>query len=152
MGKNIRKATKQDVSRIAEILVFVKRMNFRSIFHNDAFSFGELQILSVAKEFKKQPEIYNHIWIYDDGIVKGFIHIDGQEVKQLYVDVFFQSTGIGGKLLEFAKKKYNVCYLWALKKNTGALAFYNKHGFNYKGTWKYEEGTTEHLLKLERYE
>ena len=39
----IRRANKSDWSRIAEILVFVKRMKYRSIFHNDAYSFGELQ-------------------------------------------------------------------------------------------------------------
>lgn len=148
--KNIRNAKQQDISRIAEILVFVKRINFRPIFQDDAFSFGELQVLSVAKEFTDHPSILNHIWVYDDGIVKGFICIDGQEVKQLYVDYFFESAGIGGKLLEFAIKQYDVCYLWALEKNERALAFYNKHGFYYKGIWQYEEGTTEHLLKMER--
>ena len=30
--QHIRKATQQDISRIAEILVFVKRINFRPIF------------------------------------------------------------------------------------------------------------------------
>jgi len=50
----IRKAEIKDISRIAEILVFVKRMNYRSIFQNDGFSFGELQVLSVAEEYKNQ--------------------------------------------------------------------------------------------------
>ena len=35
----IRRATKEDVSRIAEILVFAKRMKYRSIFNDDAYSF-----------------------------------------------------------------------------------------------------------------
>lgn len=38
----IRRATIDDISRIAEILVFVKRMNYRPIFQNDDYSFGEL--------------------------------------------------------------------------------------------------------------
>ena len=46
----IRKATIEDISRIAEILVFVKRMNYRSIFHDDSVSFGEIQVLPVAEE------------------------------------------------------------------------------------------------------
>jgi len=33
----IRKAEEKDVSRIAEILVFDKRVHYRSIFHNDDF-------------------------------------------------------------------------------------------------------------------
>ena len=48
---NIRKASAQDLSRIAEILVFVKRMKFRPIFQNDAYSFGELQVLPVAEKW-----------------------------------------------------------------------------------------------------
>lgn len=51
MAQNIRKAVFQDLSRIAEILVFVKRMNYRPIFKNDSYSFGELQVLSVAEAY-----------------------------------------------------------------------------------------------------
>ena len=53
---HIRIATEKDLSRIAEILVFVKRINFRPIFRNDAYSFGELQVLSVAEEHRN-PDI-----------------------------------------------------------------------------------------------
>ena len=37
--KNIRKAELKDLSRIAEILVFAKRIKYRSIFNNDDYSF-----------------------------------------------------------------------------------------------------------------
>lgn len=54
MGTNmIRKAKCEDLSRIAEILVFVKRMKFRPIFQNDDYSFGELQVLNVAKTYEE---------------------------------------------------------------------------------------------------
>ena len=40
MGRvNIRKATKKDLSRIAEIYVFNNRMNYWPIFKDDGFSF-----------------------------------------------------------------------------------------------------------------
>lgn len=84
----IRKAVMEDISRIAEILVFVKRLNFRPIFKNDAYSFKELQVLSVAREYSV-PDILNNIWVYDDGIVKGMIRIEGEEIRELYVDHFF---------------------------------------------------------------
>ena len=148
--QHIRKATTQDISRIAEILVFVKRINFRPIFQNDDYSFGELQVLTVAQEFIDQPELLEQFWVYDDGIVKGLIHIDGKEVKKLYVDYFFESQGIGGKLLDFAIEQFDVQFLWAIEKNTRAAEFYARYGFNYKGEWEFEEGTTEHLIKLER--
>ena len=46
----IRQAETGDISRIAEILVFTKRVNYRRIFHNDRYSFGELQVLTAAGE------------------------------------------------------------------------------------------------------
>lgn len=146
----IRQAVPKDISRIAEILVFTKRINFRPIFQNDAYSFGELQVLTVAKEYQDDPAILNHIWVYEDGFVKGMVYIEEKEIRQLYVDCFFQNEGIGGELIQFAIDKFDVRYLWALEKNEKALSFYNRHGFCYKGVWQYEEGTTERLLKLER--
>ena len=145
----IRKATLQDISRIAEILVFVKRMKFRPIFQDDDYSFNELQVLTVAKQYA-QPEILSKIWVYDDGIVKGLIHLEGKEIAELYVDYFFQSQGIGGKLIEFAKTQFAVTFLWAIEKNTDAIRFYQSHGFHLTDTKKYEEGTTEFLVMMER--
>lgn len=147
---NIRKATIQDISRIAEILVFVKRINFRPIFQNDAYSFGELQVLSVAEEYAS-PNILNHIWVCDDnGIVKGLIRIEGKEIRELYVDSFFQNQGIGTELIEFAKHEFSVKFLWAIEKNIAAIRFYEAHGFHKTETKKFEDGTTEYLILLER--
>ena len=148
---NIRKASAQDLSRIAEILVFVKRMKFRPIFQNDAYSFGELQVLPVAEKYAA-PDILNHIWVYDDGVVKGLIHIEGAEIKELYVDYFFQGQGIGADLIEYAKREFPVEFLWASEKNTDAIRFYGAHGFRRTGTKKLEEGTAEYLVRLERTE
>ena len=145
----IRQATIRDVSRIAEILVFVKRMKFRPIFQDDKYSFNELQVLTVAKQYSAE-EILSHIWVYDDGIVKGLIHIVNNEIVELYVDYFFQNQGIGSQLIEFAKTHFPVRFLWAIEKNTDALRFYRRHGFQITGHKKYEEGTTEYLVKLER--
>lgn len=148
MTLKIRKAAIQDLSRIAEILVFVKRVNFRPIFKNDAYSFGELQVLSVAEEYAA-PDILGHIWVYDDGIVKGMIHIEGKEIRELYVDSFFQNQGVGAELIEFAKSEFSVRFLWAIEKNVDAIRFYERHGFHRTETKKFEEGTTEYLILLE---
>ena len=143
----IRKAEKKDLSRIAEILVFVKRMKFRPIFHDDDFSFNELQVLKVAEEYEKY---LSEILLYDDGIVKGLIRIHQEEVKELYVDYFFWDQGIGSKLIEYAIEKYDVKYLWALEKNSEAIRFYRRHGFSLSEERKLEEGTSEYLVKLIR--
>ena len=145
----IRKAEIKDLSRIAEILVFVKRTNYRSIFHNDDFSFNNLQVLKVAEEYEK-PEILEHIWVYDDCFVKGMIHIEEKEIVELYVDVFFQNEGIGGELVEFAKREFDADHLWALEKNTNAIRFYEAHVFHVTGIRKPEANSSEYLVKLVR--
>ena len=144
----IRKAEKKDVSRIAEILVFVKRIKFRPIFQDDDYSFNELQVLSVAEKYAK-PKILDHIWVYDDGIVKGLIHIEDKEIVELYVDYFYQDQGIGSKLIEYARKEHGCTYLWAIEKNTDAIRFYERHGFHLTQEKKFEKGTTEYLVKMQ---
>ena len=146
----IRKASIEDISRIAEILVFVKRMNYRVIFKNDAVSFGEIQVIPVAKQYS-QPEILESIWVYEaEGIVKGLIRIDGKEVVELYVEHFFQGQGIGARLIGFAIKEHDVRFLWVLEKNADAIRFYETHGFHLTENRKLEEGTPEYKVMMER--
>ena len=145
----IRKAEPKDISRIAEILVFSKRMKYRSIFHNDDYSFNELQVVKVANEFN-DPELLNKVWVYDDGIVKGMMHLEEKEISELYVDYFFWNQGIGAQLIEFAKEKYDSRFLWTLEKNKEAIHFYKAHGFNLNGKRQLEEGTPEYIVMLER--
>ena len=51
----LRKATMQDVSRIAEIIVFGKRVAYRPIFQNDVVSFNELQVINLIEEYRNNP-------------------------------------------------------------------------------------------------
>lgn len=145
----IRKAEPKDSSRIAEILVFTKRIKYRSIFHNDEYSFNELQVVKVADEFK-DPKLLDKVWVYDDGIVKGMIHLEGNEIAELYVDYFFWKEGIGSKLVEFAKEKFYAKFVWTLEKNEDAIRFYEAHGFKLNGKRQSEEGTPEYIVMLER--
>lgn len=145
--ETIRKAAPKDISRIAEILVFVKRIKYRPIFRNDEYSFGELQILSIAEKYK-EPAILDNILVYDDGFVKGLIRIEKNEIVELYVDYFFQGQGVGSRLIEYAKENYPVDFLWVIEKNTDAVRFYEAHGFHLTDIKKTEAGTTE--VKMER--
>ena len=90
----IRQATIKDVSRIAEILVFTKRMNYRRIFHNDKVSFGEIQVYPLVQDMLNNPEKLKNIWVYDDEFVKGMIHVDGERIQELYVDFFFEGDDL----------------------------------------------------------
>ena len=147
---NIRKATEKDLSRIAEIYVFNNRMNYWPIFKDDGFSFGELQVVTMIDNYFRKDEILKNILVYDDGLIKGFIQMNGTEICKIYVDTFFQSKGIGKELIEYAINEYNANTLWALEKNERAISFYKRHRFNLTGEKKLEEGTIEYLVKLVR--
>ena len=146
----IRKATLQDVSRIAEISVFTKRMNYRPIFRNDKVSFGEIQVLPLAQEYMDNPEQLENIWVYDDEFVKGFIHVEGDRIQELYVDSFFQNQGIGAALIDYATQEFDARYLFVLEKNERAIRFYKRHGFSLTEERELEEGTTEYIVKMKR--
>lgn len=126
---NVRVATKTDISRIAEIFVVNYRMNFYQYFHNDKYYFGELNVLSIADEYKSDSEKLVNTFVYDDGTVRGFIRIKEKEIKKLFVEPQFQNMGIGSKLLNFAIGKFDVKFLWVLEYNTKGINFYNKYGF-----------------------
>ena len=146
----IRQATHRDASRIAEISVFSKRMNYRKIFHNDLFSFGELQVYPLAKEYMDQPDILKDFYVYEDDFVKGFIHIQEAQVVELYVDTFFVDRGIGTELLDFAVHSRDCNSLWVLEKNTKARSFYLRHGFTPSGKKQLENGTEQYIIEMIR--
>ena len=145
--KNIRKATMNDVSRIVEIVVFNYRLNFYPIFKDDDFYFNEIQVVNLIDSYK---EFISSMWVYDDGVVKGVIQIENQELRKIYVEPAIQGKSIGSVLLKYAINECNVKYLWALEKNTRAISFYKKHGFRVTEDKKFEEDTTEYLVRLER--
>ena len=146
----IRRATMNDASRIAEILIFTKRMNYRRIFRNDKVSFGEMQVYPLVKQYMDNPSELDEIWVYDDEFVKGMIHISEKQILELYVDSFFENQGIGSNLIQFAIEKMGCDFLWVLEKNTDAIRFYQRYGFVFTAEKKYQEGTTEFVVKMKR--
>ena len=146
----IRQATIADVSRIAEILIFTKRVNYRKIFCDDKVSFGEMQVYPLAQSYMDNPDKLERVWVYDDEFVKGMIHINEKQIIEVYVDSFFENQGIGSKLVSFAIEQMNCDFLWVLEKNTDAIRFYQRHGFALTEEKQYEEGTTEYIVKMVR--
>ena len=145
--EHIRRACENDLARIAEIRIFNYRLNFYPIFRNDEFYFGELQVPSLMEEYR--PEL-GGMWVYDDGVVKGFIHVIGREIRNLFVEPVLQGQGIGAKLLEFAVREFGADTLWALEKNTRAIAFYARHGFYPTQDREPVDDTAEDLIRLAR--
>ena len=146
----IRQATVADASRIAEILIFSKRMNYRTIFRNDTVSFGEMQVYPLAKRYIDNPQELDEIWVYDDEFVKGMIHISENQILELYVDYFFENQGIGSTLIQFAIEQKQCDFLWVLEKNRKAIQFYQRYGFTITEEKKYQEGTDEFIVKMNR--
>ncbi len=146
----IRKAARADLSRVAEIYVFNNRINFFPIFQDESYSFGEMQVVSLIENYFATDKILQNLYVFDDGIIRGFLVMDGTEIEKLFVDPCLQSRGVGGRLIEYAVREFHADRLWALEKNTRAVAFYQRHGFHLTGEKKLEEDTTESLVKLAR--
>lgn len=109
-----------------------------------------MQVLPVAESYLKDPQKLADTFVYDDGVVKGLIQAAGGEVVKCYVDPCFQSGGVGRALLDYAVKRLDARWLWALEKNRRAIRFYERAGFHATGERKLEEGTPEYLTRMER--
>ena len=149
----IRKATEEDLSRVAEIFVFNNRINYFPIFKQEEYSFGELQVVSMIDHYFGKGEVLENLYVADEcGIVKGFMEIHGTEIRKLYVDPCFQSGGIGKKLMEYAISTFDADHLWALEKNYESDCILSPTWIYGKWRKELEEGTTEYIAKLIRVE
>ena len=145
----IRKAEKKDLSRIAEIQIFNYRLYFYPIFQNDEYYFDELQVPHLMRNYEAELD---SLYVYDDGVVKGFIKIEGTYIARLFVEPVLQNASIGSKLLEYAVDEHHADHLWALEENVNAIRFYERNGFVVTGERKQEEGTAEYLVLLRNKE
>ena len=143
----IRKAENKDLSRIAEIQVFNYRLYFYPIFQCDEYYFDELQVPALMHKYEEELD---SLYVYDDGVVKGFIKIEGTYIARLFVEPVLQNASIGSRLLEYAVNEHHVDHLWVLEKNMKAIRFYERHGFAFAGEKKLEEGTTEYLMLFKK--
>ena len=146
----LRKAEQKDIPRIAEIIIFTKRVTYRPIFNNDHVSFNVMQVMSEAEGYAKSHGL-DDLYVYDDGIVKAIVKYwlkDGEiEISDFYVDWFFQHLGLGTKILdEIFAQGYPVS-LYVLDKNEKAIKFYEKYGFSYCNEKKEFENSGFFMLK-----
>lgn len=143
----IRKAEKKDLARIAEIQIFNYRLYFYPIFKYDEYYFNELQVPSLMSNYETELDT---LYVYDDGVVKGFIKIEDTYIARLFVEPVLQNSAIGTQLFEYAIKVHNADHLWALEKNTNAIRFYERNGFTVTDEKKLVDDTTEYLVLLKR--
>ena len=132
-NRTIRPARPEDASRLAEILIFAKRMAYRPIFRNDHVSFNVMQVLPLALHYRDEADALRDVFVYDDGIVKGMMswgraeEAQGRrELCELYIDPCFQREGVGAALIsDFAAHAtadgLTTATLWVLEENPQAI-------------------------------
>jgi ribosomal protein S18 acetylase RimI-like enzyme len=72
------------------------------------------------------------MWIAEspDAQALGILVLEDEWIDQLYVAPDFTSRGIGGQLLDLAKRERpDGLRLWTFVSNLGAQRFYERHGF-----------------------
>jgi len=141
--KMIRAMNTNDVERVAEIHVTGWRNAFFGIL-SDGFLFNHLRVLNRIKAFNEEViSSKDETYVFDDGIVKAFMTVgrcrdkdepDAFELWGLYVDPFWQRSGIGSSMVRFCEQQatqrgYKKINLWVLEPNTRARSFYEKMGF-----------------------
>lgn len=146
----VRKAVPDDACRLAEIEVFNYRLNFYPLFRTDRYFFSELNVPVLMQEYRDMPERIEHTFVFDDGVVKGFIRVNGEEIEKLFVEPIFQGQGIGGALLEHAIQLTGAKWLLVLEKNEGARRLYERYGFRMTEIRQRVDDTAEFLVRMER--
>ena len=80
----------------------------------------------LVKEMLLQAEVY----VYEsDQKIQGFIGLSNEYIEGIFVSGEMQSQDIGKTLLNYAKEKRNKLLLNVYQKNTQAISFYQREGF-----------------------
>lgn len=69
------------------------------------------------------------VWVAESGAILGFIAFRTGWVDHLYVDLGRENRGIGSALLDKAMAAQPSLTLWAFRRNTVAIGFYRRRGF-----------------------
>ena len=84
----------------------------------------------LVKELLLQVTVY--VYEYNQEI-QGFIGLNDEYVEGIFVSDEMQSQGIGKVLLNYAKDKRSKLLLNVYQKNTRAVRFYQREGFEISG-------------------
>lgn len=117
----IRELRKVDINKVAEIWLdtnikthyFISAQYWKSNFE-------------LVKELLLQATVY----VYKDKQeIQGFIGLSNEYIEGIFVSAEMQSQGIGKILLNYVKGKRNKLILNVYQKNTRAISFYQREGF-----------------------
>ena len=117
----IRELRKVDINKVTEIWLdtnikthyFISAQYWKSNFE-------------LVKELLLQATVY----VYEDKQeIQGFIGLSNEYIEGIFVSAEMQSQGIGKILLNYVKGKRNKLILNVYQKNTRAISFYQREGF-----------------------
>lgn len=117
----IRELRKVDINKVAEIWLdtnikthyFISAQYWKSNFE-------------LVKELLLQATVY----VYEDKQeIQGFIGLSNEYIEGIFVSAEMQSQGIGKILPNYVKGKRNKLILNVYQKNTRAISFYQREGF-----------------------
>ena len=117
----IRELRKADINRVANIWLdtnitahyFISAQYWKSNFE-------------LVKELLLQATVY----VYEDNQeILGFIGLNDEYIEGIFVSDEMQSFGIGKALLNYVKDKRSKLFLNVYQKNTRAISFYQREGF-----------------------
>ena len=117
----IRELRKVDINKVAEIWLdtnikthyFISAQYWKSNFE-------------LVKELLLQATVY----VFEDKQeIQGFIGLSNEYIEGIFVSAEMQSQGIGKILLNYVKGKRNKLILNVYQKNTRAISFYQREGF-----------------------
>lgn len=117
----IRELRKVDINKVAEIWLdtnikthyFISAQYWKSNFE-------------LVKELLLQATVYAY---EDKQEIQGFIGLSNEYIEGIFVSAEMQSQGIGEILLNYVKGKRNKLILNVYQKNTRAISFYQREGF-----------------------
>lgn len=117
----VRKLQKSDIDSVADIWLDTNLKAHHFIpakYWKDNFE--------LVKEMLSQAEVY----IYENNQkIHGFIGLNDEYIEGIFVSDEMQSQGIGKNLINYVKDKRKKLLLNVYQKNTRAISFYQREGF-----------------------
>ena len=117
----IRELRKVDINKVAEIWLDT---NIKTHY------FISAQYWKSNFELVKELLLQTTVYVYEDKQeIQGFIGLSNEYIEGIFVSAEMQSQGIGKILLNYVKGKRNKLILNVYQKNTRAISFYQREGF-----------------------
>lgn len=117
----IRELRKADINKVANIWLDT---------NITAHYFISAQYWQNNFELVKELLLQATVYVYEHNQeIQGFIGLNDEYVEGIFVSDEMQSQGIGKALLNYAKDKRSKLLLNVYQKNTRAISFYQREGF-----------------------